>query len=105
MGCNCASREQIEKLHALYGEKVNPTTGTTLKFKINKFFTSLGVYVSMVIIFPFLIGFLLYNILYKKNNKISLRKFFKLKGGKTIDAAMAKTIIENTNIAETDDEQ
>jgi hypothetical protein len=101
MGCNCASKEQIEKLHALYGEKINPTTSTTIKFKIEKFLTHTGIFLIMVILFPFLIGFLMYNVLIKKNNKISLSKFFGLKGSKYIDAAMAKSIIENTNIAET----
>lgn len=101
MGCNCASREQIEKLHALYGEKINPTTPTTLKFKIKRFFNAIGVYLSMTILFPFLIGFLMYNVIIKKNNKISLSKLFGLKGSKNIDAAIAKSIIDNTNITET----
>ena len=101
MACNCATKEQIEKLHSLYGQKVNPDTPTTLKFKINNFLTKVGVYLSMALILPLLIGMLLYNVIIKKNNKISIKKILRLKGNKTIDSALAKTIIENTNIAET----
>lgn len=101
MACNCATKEQIEKLHSLYGQKVNPNTPTTLKFKINKILTQIGVYLSMFLIFPILIMVLIYHAFIKRDNKISVKKLLGLKGEKTIDGALAKTIIENTNIAET----
>jgi hypothetical protein len=101
MACNCATKEQIEKLHSLYGQKVNPDIPTTLKFKIKKFSVNLGVYLSMILIFPILIMILIYHAFIKRDNKISIRKILGLKGHKTLDNALAKTIIENTNIAET----
>lgn len=98
MGCNCASQEQIKKLHELYGEKLNPTTPTTLKFKLNKFLTNIGVYIAMIPIVPILIGYVLYKH-FKNDKKISLRKVIGFLGHKNIDVAIAKNIIENTNIA------
>ena len=98
MGCNCASQEQIKKLHELYGEKVNPTTSTTLKFKINKFFTIAGVYIVMIPIIPIIVGYILYKH-FNNDKKISLKKMLKFFGNKNTDVAIAKNIIENTNIA------
>ena len=98
MGCNCASQEQIKKLHELYGEKINPTTPTTLKFKINKILTTIGVYIIMIPIVPIIIGYILYKH-FNKDKKISLKKILRFFGNKNTDAAIAKNIIENTNIA------
>lgn len=98
MSCNCASQEQIKKLHELYGEKVNPSIPTTLKFKIKRFLNAVGVYVAMIPIFPILIIFVFYKRFNKKNRSISIKKFISFLGVKTIDTALVKNIIENTNI-------
>ena len=42
MGCNCATQEQIKKLHQLYGEKKNEAI--SLSQKIETFFNKIGVY-------------------------------------------------------------
>ena len=97
MSCNCASQEQIKKLHELYGEKVNPSTPTTLNFKINKILTNIGVYIAMILIVPVLMGYISYKF-FKKDNKISLKKIVGFLGYKNTDVAIAKNIIENTNI-------
>ena len=97
MGCNCASQEQIKKLHELYGEKINPPTPTTLKFKINKYLTHIFVFILMIPIVPLLVTYVLYKHLIKKE-KISLRKIIGFMGLKNVDNAIAKNIIENTNI-------
>jgi hypothetical protein len=97
MGCNCASREQIEKLHAIYGEKVNPTTGTTAKFKVEKILTHAGVFVAMVFILPLLVGFIIYKGT-TKEKKISIKKFLGIKNAnKNIDSVIAENILKNVN--------
>ena len=73
MGCNCATQEQIKKLHQLYGEKSN--LNKTFTQKIKEFFTGLLVYLILFLISPLIIGFVLY-------------KFFFTKGKHTITVEM-----------------
>lgn len=98
MGCNCASNEQIAKLHSLYGEKLNPTADIALKYKIKKFFNTAGVFVVMFFLSPILFGFVIFKGL-SKDKKISLRKVLGLKkrNQQGIDRVVAENILKNIN--------
>jgi hypothetical protein len=99
MGCNCATQEQIKKLHQLYGEKSN--LNKTFAQKINEFFSGLLVYLVLFLISPLIIGFVLYKFFFTKNRQISIRKLLRF-NGKGLDKALAANIIENTNIKESE---
>ena len=95
MGCNCASQEQINKLHELYGEKITPTNKNVLKFKIKNFVQSLGVFIVMVILTPFLMCFILYKGM-AKDKRISIRKVLGLKKrNEDLEQVFAKNILKN----------
>ena len=97
MACNCVSQEQIKKLHEIYGEKVKASTPTTLKFKINDFLTKVGVGTIVILVSPAIIFHILYTVWFTKERKISIRKLMGFKKTKTMDAALAKTILENVD--------
>lgn len=99
MGCNCATQEQIKKLHQLYGEKSN--LNKTSKQKIKEFFRGLLIYLILFLISPLIIGFVLYKFFFTKDKQISVRKLLRF-NGKGIDEALAANIIENTNIIESE---
>jgi hypothetical protein len=99
MGCNCATQEQIKKLHQLYGEKSN--LNKTFARKINEFFMGLLVYLILFLISPLIIGFVLYKFFFTKNRQISIRKLLRFKG-EGLDSALATNIIENTNIIDSE---
>lgn len=99
MGCNCATQEQIKKLHQLYGEKSN--LNKPFKQKIVDFFNKIIIYLILFLISPLLISFVIYKLFFTKNKQISLRKILRFKG-EGLDSAMAKNIIENTNIIESE---
>lgn len=99
MGCNCATQEQIKKLHQLYGEKSNLNKPFTQK--INEFFRSLLIYLILFLISPLIIGFVSYKFFFTKNKRISVRKLLRF-NGKGLDEALAANIIENTNIIESE---
>ena len=96
MGCNCASQKQINKLYELYGDKTNKVQ-KTLWEKTKDTFEKICVYVIIFLLSPILIGFVLYKMT-TKEKQISIRKLLGFRNGETIDAAIAKNIIENTNI-------
>jgi hypothetical protein len=95
MGCNCATQEQIKKLHQLYGEKKNEPISLTQK--IQTFFNKIGVYFILILISPLLILYVLYKALFAKDKRISIRRIFRFNRTR-IDEAIAKNIIENTTI-------
>ncbi len=78
MGCNCAAGEKIKRLHELYGEKITPNTETTLLFKIDKAINTLLVWFCIIVLSPILFGYVIYKTIFAKDNRISIRKLFKL---------------------------
>lgn len=102
MGCNCATQEQIKKLHEIYGEKNNLKKTNTQK--INEFFRFFFTYIILFLILPLLVGFVLYKAIFTKDKRISIRKILKF-NKKGIDDAIAKNIIENTYIIESEKQQ
>lgn len=99
MGCNCATQEQIKKLHELYGEKNN--SNKTFKQKINEFFKKSAIFFILFLISPIIIGFVFYNFFFTKEKQISVRKLLKF-NRVSIDKALAANIIENTNIIDSE---
>ena len=99
MGCNCATQEQIKKLHQLYGEKSN--INKTFTQKIKEFVKKSILYLILFLISPIIIGFVFYKFFFTKEKQISVKKLLKFKG-EGIDKALAKNIIENTNIIESE---
>lgn len=99
MGCNCATQEQIKKLHQLYGEKNN--LNKPFAQKVREFFMGLIVYLILFLISPFIIGFIFYKLFFTKDKRISVRKFLNFKG-EGLDKILASNIIENTNIIESE---
>lgn len=95
MGCNCATQEQIKKLHELYGEKNN--LNKSIKQKISENFKKSIIFLILFLISPAIIGFVFYNFFFTKEKQISVRKLLKF-NGPGIDKALATNIIENTNI-------
>jgi hypothetical protein len=96
MGCNCATQEQIKKLHEIYGEKKD-IKNIPFEQKIEFFIKNIGVYLVMLFIIPILILFVLYKVLFTKDKKISVKKLLKF-NSKGVDEAIAKNIIEYTNL-------
>lgn len=99
MGCNCATQEQIKKLHQIYGQKSNLNKPFTQR--VGEFFTGLIVYLITFLISPFIFGFVLYKLIFTKDKQISVRKFLRFKG-KGLDKDLAANIIENANIIESE---
>lgn len=95
MGCNCATQEQIKKLHQLYGEKSN--LNKPFIQKVSDFFKGACIYLILFLIFPLIIGFILYKLFFTKDRRISVKKLLRF-NGKGLDEALAANIIENTNI-------
>ena len=96
MSCNCATQEQIKKLYDLYGDKNNRKISKHQKIK--NFIRNFVIFIFLVVISPFLITLVLYHGIFTKDKKISVRKILRF-NKKGIDEAIAKNIIENTNIA------
>lgn len=95
MGCNCASQEQINKLHELYGEKITPTGEETLGFRIKNFVQSLGVFIILIILMPFLGWFILYKGI-AKDKRINVRKLLGLKKrNENLERVLAENILKN----------
>lgn len=94
MACNCASQEQIEKLHEMYGHKIEPGTKKTLKFKIDNFFTQFGVAIILIILFPLLFGYVIYIGAFSKDGKISIREILGMKRG--VDDAYLNYVSNNS---------
>lgn len=99
MGCNCATQEQIKKLHQLYGEKSK--INKTFTQKIKEFIKNSILYLMLFLISPIIIGFVFYKFFFTKERRISVKKLLNFKGT-GIDKALAKNIIENTNIIESE---
>jgi hypothetical protein len=99
MGCNCATQEQIKKLHQLYGEKSN--LNKPLTQKVSDFFKGACIHLILFLIFPLIVGFILYKLLFTKNRQISVKKLLRFKG-EGLDSALATNIIENTNIIDSE---
>ena len=76
MGCNCASAEQIKKLHELYGDKSKNSDSTGFNFR--KFLNKTGVIICLVLLSPILFGYVVYKTNFAEENKISVRKLFNL---------------------------
>lgn len=98
MGCNCATREKIEKLHAIYGKKVKPDVKTTLSFKIKNFLTHVGAYSIALPLIPILVIYVCYMRFFSKEKKISIRKFLRYKGDKKLDSETIDRIIAGAYI-------
>lgn len=103
MACNCASQKQINKLYELYGDKSNKVP-KTLWDKIKDIFEKICVYTIIFLLSPLLIGFVLYKLT-TKEKQISVRKLLGFKSNEIIDAAIAKNIIENTNIVDNNESE
>lgn len=78
MACNCASKEQIEELFKIYGQKKNTPKGDITWFRIKKILMELGVKVCLVLLAPFMFMYIVYKF-FSKNNKISIKSLFRLK--------------------------
>lgn len=99
MGCNCATQEQIKKLHQLYGEKSG--LHKTPMQRIGEFVRHLFIYLILFLILPLIMGFIIYKQFFTKDKQISVRKLLRF-NSKGIDKALATNIIENTNILESE---
>lgn len=93
MGCNCASKEQIERLHKLYGEKIDEKN-KKLKFRLKNFLTNLSIGFLMIFIIPYLFFYVLYNKFFK-DGKISIREFIGMERG--VDDAYLNYVKENND--------
>lgn len=99
MGCNCATQEQIRKLHELYGGK--SSLDKPFKQKIGELFKNFLIYFILFIISPILISFVIYKVVFTKDKKISVRRLLKFNSN-GLDEALATNIIENTNIVKSE---
>lgn len=99
MSCNCATQEQIKKLHQLYGDK--STEKIPFEQKVNNFFRKSIIGIIILCVSPLLISFVIYKAVFTKDKRISVRKLLRF-NKKGIDEAIAKNIIENTNILDND---
>lgn len=79
MSCNCVTNEQLKELYKKFGEKKQTTEGESIKHSAKRFFQKTGVFISMIIIAPFIFLYVFYKGIFSKNKKISLTKFFNLK--------------------------
>lgn len=85
MACNCATKEQIDALYKKYGDRNKIEKNDTFKVKAKKVLLHIGIYLCMIPIVPFLALYVLYKGLFDDNKRISMRKFFRLKGGNVDD--------------------
>lgn len=78
MSCNCATKEQIDALYKKYGERRRIKKTDTFKVKAKKVFTTIGVMICMIPIFPALVLFVIYKAFFDDDKRISMTKFFRL---------------------------
>lgn len=78
MACNCASKEQIEELFKIYGQKKDTPKGDITWFRIKKTLMEFGVKVCLVLLAPIVFMYIVYKF-FSKNNKISIATLFNLK--------------------------
>jgi len=78
MACNCASKEQIDELYRKFGEKKEVTRNETLKFKIKKILTSVGVIVCCAVLTPLIFLYVFYKAFGDDDHRISVTKFFNM---------------------------
>lgn len=79
MACNCASKEQLDKLYATYGDK-RKVKELSVKSKIKYYLQYTGVAIAMIFIWPILLLYVIYKSWFDlEDKKISLRKFFNIK--------------------------
>lgn len=95
MGCNCASKEKIEQLYKIYGEKVKPSVPTTLSFKLKNLFTKILIYLIVIPLLPLMVGYVCYKRFFAKDKRISIKKLLRIKGNKHVDDEIIKRIIES----------
>lgn len=80
MSCNCTTNEQLKELYKRFGEKAEENKGKGIKYKIKRLFEKTGIFICLLVITPILFLYVLFTALFSKEKKISLRKFFRLKG-------------------------
>lgn len=84
MACNCATKEEIDKLYRLYGEKSKlPKKHSTWDF-IKYYITNILVILLFIICFPLLLIYILALLFWRENERINISdidliKLFKIK--------------------------
>ena len=79
MACNCVTSQQLDQLYRAFGQKRKTDENLTLMQKVKSTFMRIGLYLMMLVIIPILIIYVVY-VSYFGDGKISLTKFFNLKG-------------------------
>lgn len=78
MACNCATTEQLNKLYEQFGHKLEPTGNETFWFKIKNILTKIGVGFCIILLFPYILGYVLYYAIFG-DRRISIAHFFGLR--------------------------
>lgn len=91
MACNCATQEQIEQIINKYGPKAPKDKKAPLKQKIKAYAEYIAVVICVAFIVPVIVIYVGYKVLFAKNKKISLKKFFNL--DKTMEENFSETAI------------
>jgi hypothetical protein len=84
MACNCTTTEQLNALYAKYGADSKLKRGNTLKSRIKYYTYKFALSATMLLVIPMLVTYVIYLTLYK-GGKLSLTKFFNLKGDNIVN--------------------
>lgn len=84
MACNCTTTEQLNELYKRYSVDSKLKKGETLSGKIKYYSYKFGLIMVLLLIIPMLVIYAIYVSTFK-DGKISLRKFFNLKGNNITD--------------------
>ena len=88
MACNCTTKEQLDELYRLYGEKqqrYRAKAGGTIGERIKYWVQTLAIWILLLIAVPFIILYFIIKLFWEDNPKIDINNFnllriFKLKG-------------------------
>ena len=81
MACNCGTKEEIDRIYKIYGEKLNSDSDLTFIEKIKHLFYVLFTVLSWIIIFPLMfIYIVLFTFWYEPGDRnINIQNFNLLK--------------------------
>lgn len=81
MGCNCGTKEEIDKLYRIYGEKTSRHEGMTFSEKIKHALSVSFTVLCWIVIFPVMLVYMFLFLFWNEPGKrtIDVRKFNLLK--------------------------
>ena len=92
MACNCATDEQIKELYRRYGDRNRIEKGTPFKVRFKKALYTVGVFLSMLLIVPLLVLYVLGTAIFTEDKKINVARLFRLNKQENLNVRQQQVI-------------